>query len=405
MGPRVLTDLEVRRAAPRDKPYKLFDTGGLFLLVTAGGSRLWRMRYKLAGREKKLAFGCYPEVPLARAREARDAARAELRAGRDPAVLRAAIRAATVDQDRTFEAVAREWHARKAPGWVGRHAADVIESLERHAFPTIGRLPVGELTPPMVLGLLRTIEAAGSIETAHRVRQRLSAVFVDAIARGIGQTDPAATVKTALRAVPRGRQPAIVDLVAAREMLVAVEAIPAHPVTRLAHRFLALTAVRPGELHGAAWRELEGDTWTVPAERMKMKRPHVVPLSREALAVVEAVRPLSGRGPLLFPNARWAHRPMTENAVGYLLNRAGYAGQHVPHGWRATFSTVMNEAFPEDRAVIDLMLAHLPKDRVEAAYNRAVRLPRRRELAQLWADMLLVGMRPAREIIGGQMRS
>jgi integrase len=181
-------------------------------------------------------------------------------------------------------------------------------------------------------------------------------------------------------------------------------------VTKLALRLLALTAVRPGEIRGAAWSEFEQPdgaepVWRIPASRMKIKRDHLVPLSRQAVEVLRALRPLTGRGPLAFPNARFAHRPMSENAIGYLLNRAGYHSRHVPHGWRATFSTIMNERFPHDRHIIDLMLAHAPKDKTESAYNRAAHMGRRRELAQQWADLLLLGAADVSSLVAGPRRA
>jgi integrase len=405
-----LTDVRIRAAKPAAKAYRLVDAGGLHLFVTPQGGKLWRLRYKAAGREKLLSFGPYPEVTLAAAREARDAAREELRNGQDPALAKRHRRAvAATDAANTFEAIAREWHAIQRPGWTPTHAADVLTSLERDVFPSLGALPVREITPPLVLPVLRAIEARPAVETARRVRQRMSAVFVYAIATGRGEADPAAIVRGAMAPLAKGRQPALTDLEEAREVLRRAEAVPAHPVTRLALRLLALTAARPGEVRGAAWSEFEGldgpePLWRVPAARMKMRRDHLVPLSRQAAEAVEAVRAFTGRGPLPFPNARHAHRPMSENAIGYLLNRAGYHQRHVPHGWRATFSTVMNERNPGDRHVIDLMLAHAPKDKVEGAYNRAAHLARRRELAQRWADLLMEGMPTAREISLGARR-
>lgn len=208
----------------------------------------------------------------------------------------------------------------------------------------------------------------------------------------------------------KGRQPAVVDLDEVREVLKRAEAVPAHPVTRLALRLLALTAVRPGEIRGAAWCEFERldssePIWRVPAPRMKMKREHVVPLSRQAVEAIAAARPLTGRGPLVFPNARYAQRPMSENAIGYLLNRAGYHSRHVPHGWRASFSTIMNERHLHDRQIIDVMLVHAPRDKTEAAYNRAAHMNCQRELAQAWADLLLDGMPAAASLVGEPRRA
>ncbi|RZL84381.1 MAG: integrase, partial [Sphingomonas sp.] len=290
------------------------------------------------------------------------------------------------------------------------HAADIIRSLERDVFPSIGDLPIAQLTPPLVLGVLREIEARGSIETAKRVRQRISAVFVYAIAEGIAHTDPAEKLGAVLKPLRRGRQPAIVDLVPLRKMIITAEEDYARPITRLALRFLALTAVRPSELRGAVWDEFEdlngaAPLWRIPASRMKgdlerkaeLGGDHLVPLTRQAIAVLRALWPLTGGGSLLFPSNRHGHRPISENAIGYLLHRAGYHGKHVPHGFRAAFSTIMNEwaernGKDHDRRIIDLMLAHVPKEKVEGAYNRAAYMARRRELAMVWAEMLSAGL-------------
>jgi integrase len=392
----MLTDAAARAAKPKERAYKLTDGGGLHLFVTPAGGKLWRLRYEIGGKEKLLSIGPYPEVGLARAREARSAAKALLRAGCDPMVEKKAQRAAAGATAGSFEAIARDWHARQAPTWTARHAADVLESLERDVFPRLGAVPIRAITPPMVLSVLRSIGGRPATETARRVRQRMSAVFVYAIASGLGEADPAAIVRGAMAPIMKGRQPAITDLPDARVVLARTEAAPAHPVTKLANRLLALTVVRPGEIRAARWSEFEGldgpaPLWRIPAERMKAGREHLVPLARQAAEMLLFTRNLTGRGPLVFPNARHAHRPMSENAIGYLLNRAGYHGRHVPHGWRATFSTVMNERHRADRQVIDLMLAHAPDDKTEAAYNRALHLDRRRELAQIWADMLLEG--------------
>ncbi|WP_298281177.1 phage integrase central domain-containing protein [Acidocella sp.] len=393
----MLTDAKVRNVKPADKPFRLTDAGGLFLWVTPAGGKIWRLRYEYQRKEKLISLGPYPEIPLGQARELRDEAKAQLRGGKDPSAQRKLDRVKTATATATtFEGVARDWHALLRPTWTERHADDVIKSLERAAFPVLGALPIGEIEPPVVVGVLRAVEAGGAPETARRLRQRISAVFAYAIAHGLAKHDPAHLARGVLAPMKKGRQPAITQLEPLREMLRAAEAIPAHPVTRLALRFLALTAVRPGELRGARWDEIVGldgasPLWEIPAERMKMKVAHAVPLSRQAVAVIEATRPFTARHPLVFPNSRHAHHPLSENALGYLLNRAGYHGHHVPHGFRASFSSVMNEAFRADRQIIDLMLAHSPKDEIEGAYNRALHADRRRELAQAWADMLLEG--------------
>lgn len=404
-----LTDRQVKAERAAEKPRKISDGGGLFLLVTPSGGKLWRLKYRYAGKEKALALGVYPQVGLSDARDRAEAARKLLAGGRDPgAEKRVAKRLGLTAQTDTFEAVARDWHARQKPQWTVRHAADVLDSLQRGVFPVIGGSRLADITPPIVLGVVREIEQASGGETARRVRQRISAVFVYAIATGIGQHDPAAIIKGAMAPLVRGRMPAVTTLADARAVLAAAEAIAAHPVTKAAHRFLALTLVRPDNVHGARWDEIgERDgvpVWELAPERMKMREPHLVPLSRQAVALIEAVRRYTGRGPFMFPNARFAHRPMSENALSYLLQRAGLTGRQVPHGWRATFSTVMNEAFPGDADAIERILAHAPRDKVRAAYNRAGYFDRRRELLQAWADMLLAGAAEPVDLLGGPRR-
>jgi integrase len=414
--PGMLTDTKCRTAKATAKPVKLTDSGGLHLYVTPAGGKHWRYRYEFDGREKVLSIGPYPAVSLTDARVAREDAKAAQRAGRDPSVAKRLEKVrVSADDSATFEVLAREWHKLNKSKWGPIHADDVLHSLERDAFPEIGPLPVREITAPVILALLRKIEARSAIETARRVRQRMSAVFVYAIASGRGENDPAAIVRDALAPLVKGRQPAITDLGEARAMLAKAEAEPAHAVTKLALRFLALTNVRPGTLTGTPWTEFDNisdDVWCIPAARMKLKldrkkdetRDHLVPLSTQALDVLAVLKTLTGDGPLVFPNMRHAHKPMSENAIGYLLNRAGYHHRHVPHGWRSTFSTVMNERCKEDRAVIDLMLAHVPGNRVEGAYNRAAYLARRKELAQIWADLILKDAKPAASLLEGPRR-
>lgn len=387
----MLTDMQVRKLTPAEKAFKASDSGGLYLQVTPGGSKLWRMKYRFGGKEKLLSFGAYPEVSLSDARRARDDARQEIRAGRDPSLTRKQRRAQAASSETRLQVVGETWLTAQKPTWTERHYNDVETSLARLVWPKIGNIPIPEITPPMVLSVIKDIEKTRAIETARRVRQRLSAIFCYGIATGVGSSDPADVIKGALAPLKKGHQPAITDLAELRQMIADVESIPAHPVTILAMRFLALTAVRPGEVRAMPWSEIKEDIWEIPAERMKMKRPHVVPLSRQAMETLAAVHTLTGRGPIVFPNSRWAHRPMSENAIGYMINRAGYSGRHVPHGFRAAFSSIMNERQPEQRLVIDQMLAHTLKDKTELAYNRAQHLERRRALYQEWADNLLEG--------------
>ncbi|MFT8896459.1 MAG: integrase arm-type DNA-binding domain-containing protein [Acetobacter sp.] len=408
----MLTDTKIRTAKAGEKAYRLADSAGLFLHVMTSGSKIWRMRYRSPeGKEQTLTLAPYPEMSLQDARRARDAAKDMRRQGVDP-IAHKKIAPALIrpSSESSFEAITREWYDLRMDLWRPRHAHDVISSLERDVFPLIGKLPPSQITPRTILHVLRQIEDRGAIETAHRIRQRISEIFVHAIATDRAESDPAAVVRPALRPVKRGKQPAITDLKEAREMIRKTETMSAHPVTLLAMRLLYLTAVRPGEVRGAQWDEfhdLSGHdpVWIIPAERMKMNREHVVPLTPAAIEVIEAVRPFSDRWPHLFPNSRRPRVSLCENAIGYLLNRAGYHGRHVPHGFRATFSSVMNERLPQDHAIIELMLAHVSKDRVAAAYNRAQHFERRRELAHIWATLILDGQKTVDQLVSGLRRS
>ncbi|WP_030540540.1 integrase arm-type DNA-binding domain-containing protein [Sphingobium sp. DC-2] len=389
----MLSNAAVKAARPRSRAYKMFDERGLFLFVTPGGLRSWRLKYRIDGREKLLCLGQWPGVQLLDARDRAEDARALISQGVDPSGT-----ARTARQVHTFEAVARQWHALQLERWTERHASDVLDSLVRNVFSDIGPLPIGAITAPAVLQVLRDVERRGSIETARRIRQRISAVFAFAIAEGIVDQDPAAIVGKALRpAPPTRRQPALIDLAEARGLLTACDRAGGPPIVRLASRFLALTAVRMGALIGATWDEFEqldgsAPLWRIPAARMKLKKArkadaandHIVPLSAEAVAVLRQVREVGNdtRSSTVFPI-----RPA---AIGALYSRAGYAGRHVPHGWRATFSTILNERFPEQRAIIDMALAHTLKGESdsESAYNRATLLHKRRQIFLDWAGLL-----------------
>ncbi len=418
-----LSDTKARKAKSADRDYKLTDEKGLHLLVRSTGSKLWRHRYRFGSKEKTLSYGPYPEVTLAEARALRDASRTILREVRDPMVAKKqkAMEGA-VDATTLFAHTARAWHASNAPRWTPRHASNVLDSLERDVFPDLGDLPLSNISAPGLLKTLRKVEARGSLETARRVRQRVSKVFAYAISEGLTDKNPAAGVVDALQpARPKRRQPAISDLIELRELLNKADRSGAFPVTLLASRLLALTAVRPGNVREARWCDLhhvfdggpdDAPFWHIPAASMKLSLErkgeksfdHVVPLAPASVDVLRAAHRLTGRGQYVFPGVRHAHRPLSENAIGYLYNRIGWHGRHVPHGWRAAFSTIMNERAQRagngtDRAVIDLMLAHVPDNEVEAAYNRAQFMPRRRELAEEWADMLMEGLAPAEDLL------
>lgn len=460
----MLNDAKIKAAKAQDKDYRLSDSGQLYLQVSRAGGKHWRMNYtyglnpKGKPAQKTLAFGSYPSITLVEARKKRDDAKAMLRDGKDPAVeKRIAAKVRSEESANTFQLVAerwfelnsgwsmdklrayrqandgkwshrtaRLWTVAPAP-WSAVHSADVINSLERDIFPAVGDLPIIAIRAPKLLEVLQKVERRGAIETAHRLRQRCAGIFAYGIGGGLCELNPAAGLGANLKDKPKARkQPSIVDgkpdldasVTALRQMLIDCEAERCRATTKLAMRFIALTAVRPNEIHGARWDELHGmdgpnPTWIIPASRMKgdeerkaeVAGDHVVPLSPAAVAVLEAARRVTGAMPLIFPGERNPHRPMSENTLRALLIRAGYEGRHVPHGFRAAFSTIMNEradrvwreagqlgASP-DRAIIDLMLAHIPEGTSgsEGAYNRAAYMPRRRELANEWAELVMEG--------------
>jgi integrase len=434
----MLTDKAVRAAAPKDKAYKVSDSGGLFLHISPKNHKSWRFKYRLDGKEQLLTIGVYPEVSLAEAREKRNDARKLLRDGRDPRI--AAKRAKLVGDSgtfQTFEQAAREWHTVQKPKWKPVHADDVITSLERDIFPHLGTMPMDVIDKPLLLSVLKKIEGRGSIETARRVKQRVAAIYRYVNAHGAGLENPANDLNDALAPLPPSkRYPALLDVDAIKRMLGDIDRAGASPVTRLAGRFLALTAQRPGMVRHMEWNEISGvdwgnpsadvseALWTVPADKIKQELQlrsdeafdHKIPLSPQAVQTLRVVRLLTGRAPYVFPNARAGTAAMTVNAIGYLYNREGYKGKHVPHGWRSSFSTIMNEQAERelgtdvrllaDRLIIDLMLAHTPAgiSATELRYNRARFMDRRRELAKRWADMIMEGALPATEILDSPRR-
>ena len=426
----MLNDAKVKAAKPRDKDYRLGDSGQLYLQVSKAGGKHWRMNYTFGRNaqgkpvQKTLAFGSYPDVSLVAARGERDKAKALLRDGKDPAVQRKVDALASVDeQTNTFEVVARAWHEKRKARWSKIHASDVIKSLEKAVFPKIGALPISTVRAPKLLEVLSAVEDGGAIETAHRIRSRISSVFVYAIAAGLAEADPAASLGKALKPKPRSKkQPAITSFDGVQQMLLDAEAERCRAGTKLALRLLALTAVRPGELRGARWAEfedLEGPNplWRIPSERMKgddVRKAeeggdHLVPLAPASVAVLKVLQRLTGDLELVFPGERHPHKPMSENTLRALLIRAGYHQRHVPHGFRAAFSTIMNERAKAagrdgDRPIIDLMLAHVPKDKVEGAYNRADYMARRRELAGEWAELLVGDFWPPEAHLGQPIR-
>jgi len=415
----VLTDLACQKAQPDSaREVRLYDGGGLYLSVRPAGSKSWKYKYAFGGVERKLTIGSYPLISLKKAREMRDVARAQVQLGNDPAAQkRAAMRKAKLGE--SFEEVARSWHAAKSPKLTPRYAKKVMSGLEANIFPYLGRKPIGSITPADVLQAIQRIEARGALVMAKEVRSDVSEVFVWAIASGLCETDPAAIIRKALQPGSSGRHPALLKIEEARDLLKAIDQRKARrllPATKLASRLLAFTAVRPGVVRLAERSEFENlgqadALWRIPAAKMKLlaeqktdrRLDFLVPLASQATEVVEAAMADSSHKSYLFPGAR-GDKPISDSTLSQLYLDAGYRGRHVPHGWRATFSTIMNERAADqerwgDREVIDLMLAHVKGD-VEAAYNRAAYMKRRRQIAQEWADMLSDGLVPPEELLG-----
>jgi integrase len=404
----MLTNATVKAAQPAARPYKLHDSGGLHLLVRPTGSKSWQMKFRWKSREQLLTFGSWPELGLVEARGRRDRAREQLDRNADP---RNASQPAT--NIATFEALARQWHGRRSPRWSPEHATDVLASMERDVFPAIGGIAPAEIDAQAVLELLLKVEERGRIETARRLRERISGVFRFGIPLQICNADPAALISDELSPRPvQVPQAAITDLDELAQFIVDVAAVPAPIVVLLAHRILALTAVRLATLRGGRWAEIEGvpgislipadrPRWRIPPVRMKLTKvrkadpaaEHIIPLSRQAVAAIRilhaATGEMKGGDGVLFPGRRRG-RPIGEGAIGEIYAAAGYAGRHVPHGWRASFSTILNDRFPADRSLIDQALAHAgAKGRVEAAYNRSQQLERTADLFQRWADLIM----------------
>jgi hypothetical protein len=431
-----LTDAQVKKAPKGEKDYKLADSAGLYLYVTTTGAKSWRMKYRFGGKEKRLVFGLYPEIGLAKARAERDRARQLLREHRDPATeQRKRKMAAHAAAGATFRVVGTRWHEAQKPRWSTTQAVKVEQALERDVYPVIGSMSLIDIDGPTVLSMLRKVEKRGAIDTAKRIRQHVSAVFCFGIAEGLCAVDPAAGIKKAMLPTPiGGSQPGVNTVAAVRALHATIDKCSSNPSSRLASRLLGLTFVRPGLIPTARWIEFEGidwddptgasdapePIWRVSADRMKLELgdkaddafEHISPLPAQAVEVLRAVRRLSGRFPYLFHSIRSTHQPMSVNTIGYTYNNNGYRDLHVPHGWRTSFSTIMNERAiihkrPDDRAIIDAMLSHKPKglSGSEMAYNRALHMPRRWEVAREWADLTTEGLMPPSEIIEGYARA
>ena len=387
-----LSDMVARSAKPREKPYKLSDANGLYLEVGPRGSKLWRLKYRFNGKEKRLSFGAYPAVKLAQARDRQIDARRLLNNGVDPGELKKrAKRAAVVASRNTFELLAREWYLKFSPGWAASYSCNVLLRLENDLFPWLGSRPVASIEADELLTTIRRIESRGALYTAHRCLGLSSLVFRYAIATARAKRNPAADLRGALPPTKCEHFASITDPEKVGELLRAIDGYEGSFLTRCALRLAPLTFVRPGELRTAEWEhfDLRAAQWRIPAERIKMREDLIVPLSRQAMEVLQDLQPLTGSGQYLFPTVQCATRPMSNNTINAALRRLGYARDEMTgHGFRAMARTILDEVLEYRVEWIEHQLAHEVKDHNGRAYNRTAFLQGRKEMMQAWADYL-----------------
>lgn len=387
-----LTDSKLRSLGPREAAYKVADFQGLFVHVKPSGARLWKLKYRFDGKEKLLSFGAYPTVSLAQARHLRDEARKILAAGGDPG---------EVKQDRkreererrgiTFASQAEAFIDKARREGKAQATMDKTEWLLGMANAAFGTKPISEVSPPMILACLRRVEAKGNYETARRLRAKIGAVFRYAVANGVAETDPTYALRGALITPKVTHRAAIIEPSELGGLLRAIDVFHGQATTRIALQLLALLVPRPGELRHATWAEFDAEAriWIIPQERMKMRRPHRVPLPEQAIALLDQLRPLTGSGTYLFPSLRSWHRPMSENTLNAALRRMGYSGEEMTaHGFRASFSTLANESGLWNPDAIERALAHVEGNAVRRAYARGEHWAERTRLADWWAGYL-----------------
>ncbi|MGB0064520.1 MAG: integrase arm-type DNA-binding domain-containing protein [Terracidiphilus sp.] len=386
-----LTDTAIRRSKPGDAPYKLSDAHGLYLLVKPNGGRLWRWKYRIDGKEKLMALGAYPELSLADARERHAKARKRLTAGVDPMAERMAEKTAVmVATEHTFKKIAELWLEHWRGNKSARHSATTRNRLKANVYPILGDRPVAEVEPMELVQLAKDIEARGASDMAKRILQIIGMVCRYAVAHGYSKRNPAAEIRPSDILKPRCKQNmARIDAKELPALLRAIEVYEGRQLTRLAIKLMALTFVRTSELIGGRWEEFDFDArrWSIPASRMKMKTPHIVPLSSQAIEVLELLRTISGNGELVFPGEQDANKPMSNMTILKALERMGYKGRMTGHGFRGLASTILHEqGYNHDH--IELQLAHAPRNEVSAAYNHALYLEPRARMMQDWADFL-----------------
>lgn len=395
-----LTDLQLKSAKPKEKEYKLSDGGGLYLLITHSGGKLWRFNYRFDGKQKTLFLKSYPEITLSDARKARDDARKLLANGVDPgAVIKAQKEQVQIQAEisaNTFEKVAREWLQKNSPAWSASHIKTITSRLERDVYPAFGDRAVSSITRNDVKNLMVKVEARGTIETADRIKLYCRQILRYALNNGMIEANPVDDMKDILSKRKSGHHAALTDPKEVASLLRAIDGFEGSFIVKCALKLAPLLFVRPGELRQMEWNEidfelLDGSTpeWNIPAHKMKMKEPHVVPLCKQAVAMLRELQPVTGNGKYVFPNGRTTDRPMSEVALLAALRRMGYSKEEMtPHGFRAMARTILDEVLQVRPDFIEHQLAHAVKDPNGRAYNRTAHLAERKKMMQQWADYL-----------------
>jgi len=386
----MLTNTAIRQAKSKDKPYKIGDSGGLYLLIKQNG-KYWRMNYRFAGKQKTLAFGLYPDVSLKEARKKRDEAKSHLANNSDPSLIKAIRKQQILHAaENTFKAIAFEWHAKNVHTWAASTTHSIKRYLEKDIFPWLGNRTINDITAPELLAVLRRVESRGAYEKAQRCREYAGRVFRYAVATGRAERDPTGDLKGALTPVKVKHHASITDPQGVGALLRSIHGFSGSFVTKCALQLAPLVFVRPGELRHAEWPEIDFDKneWRIPGHKMKMKELHIVPLSQQAVAILQSIQPLTGSGKYIFPSIRSNSRPMSENTVNAALRRMGYEKDEMTgHGFRSIASTLLHEhGWPQQ--VIERQLAHAERNKIAAAYNFAEHLPKRKKMMQWWADYL-----------------
>ncbi|MCB5299252.1 tyrosine-type recombinase/integrase [Yersinia intermedia] len=384
-----LTDIKIKTAKPLDKPYKLADGGGMYLLVKPNGSKYWRMKYRYAGKEKMLSIGVYPDTSLAEARQKRDEARKVLAADGDPAEVKKTEKLAQkLAVENTFEVIAREWHKSKADRWSLRYRDEIIDTFEKDIFPYVGKRPIAEIKPMELLETLKRMEKRGALEKMRKVRQRCGEVFRYAIVTGRAEYNPAPDLASALTPPKRQHFP----FLTAQELPYFLKDLSGYTgsvITKTATKIIMLTGVRTQELRFARWQDIDFDkgVWEIPAEVMKMKRSHIVPMSEKVMALFQSLKPITGTYPLVFIGRNDHRKPISKESINQVIELLGYKGRLTGHGFRHTMSTILHEQ-GYNSAWVETQLAHVDKNSIRGTYNHAQYLDGRREMMQWYSDYL-----------------